>query len=127
MEKNHDNKDGKLLEGIVDKILDPTLSSRYYEPDIFSHNFKWVTKIFRDKKSGALVMNSLPYSMPKIPDGVVLGVYRPPIHSYDMDITKPNYPGTYFHDQGHALGESTEQGANWYADSKDNDKFALAA
>lgn len=101
---------------------DPSLKDYSYEPDIFSHNFKWITKIFRDKRTGTLVIPSLPYLMPQIYGGIVLGVYKLGNKEINIDITLSDsgYRHTYRHEQGHASKGRDEYEAEEYAVSNHN-------
>ncbi len=109
IEISHSKKD---LEQTIKEIT-PCLKDYSYRPDIFSHNFKWTTKVFRDE-NGVLVFNSLPYLMPQIHDGIVLGYFQHSANEIGMDITRPasEYKFTLKHEQGHAYG-----GDEYLADS----------
>lgn len=102
---------------------DPTLEDRAYEPDIHSHNFKWTTKIFRDKETGVLVALSLPYLMPQTSEGVILGFYDSQEKIIGMDITRSDYEITYKHEVRHAKGDD-EYLAEYNAYSRD---YSMAA
>jgi len=111
----------KELEQKV-KELDPTLSDRSYEPDPSGHISRWVIKTFRSDR-GFRVFNSLPYSMPQIPGGVVLGVCKPNSESTEMDITKEGYNNTLYHEHRHEKGDD-EYLAEYHTESRN---YSLAA
>ena len=116
------NNENNLEEKIA--ATNPCLKEISYKPDIFSHHFKWTTKIFRDEKTGALVMPSLPYLMPQIENGIVLGYFQHSANEIGMDITRPEaeYKHTLKHEQGHVYG-----GDEYLADSYAEGNYRLAA
>ncbi len=104
MEKNNPKNNTNQLEDKVD--MNPTLKDKSYEPDTTSLNFRLTVKRFTDSKTGAVIMPSLPYLMPQIPGGRVLGVYKPSSHEINQDVTLPTseYAGTQSHELYHAEG-----------------------
>jgi hypothetical protein len=103
--------------------IDPGLKKTCYQPNKNSHHFKWTTKVFRDE-TGALVFNSLPYLMPQIESGIVLGYFQHSAHEIGMDITRPEaeYKHTLKHEQGHVY-----DGDEYLADSHAEGNYRLAA
>lgn len=90
------------------KNMDPTLPDISYEPDTSSWNFRLTVKRFTDPETKAVIMPSLPYLMPQIYGGRVLGVYTPSSHEINQDLTLPSseYSSTQNHELLHAKGHN---------------------
>jgi hypothetical protein len=124
MKDRINNINNESLEKKVkpEEDIKPFLEDKSYEPDIFSHSFRWSNRIFRDRTTDALSMWALPYLMPQIEGHVVLGVYYIHMHSIQNDLTKSDIKHTYYHEQGHAKGYD-----EYLAEKHTDNNYRLAA
>ncbi|MEK6914407.1 MAG: hypothetical protein AABW83_02040 [Nanoarchaeota archaeon] len=96
-------KDKKFL---LDEKLIPSLYNKSYIPDPSSHESRWTNRIFRDKKTQAIIIPTSQYLLQN-PWWIINGMFDPStnIIQNDRERSSKEYEKTTNHELYHADGK----------------------